>query len=64
MRANSHVQRKVAPLAYRKWCLATSVMLTISQQGFVQTHHHHIRFCGCPGLRDRQHLATPHTRSP
>ena len=32
-------------------------------------HHHHIRFwylwcCGCPGLRGRQHLATPHTRSP
>ena len=31
--------------------------------------HHHIRFwylwcCGCPGLRGRQHLATPHTRSP
>jgi len=29
-------------------------------------HHHHIRFwylwcCGCPGLRGRQHLATPHT---
>jgi len=59
MRANSHVQRKVAPLAYRKWCLATSVMLIYSDP-----HHHHIRFCGCPGLRDRQHLATPHTRSP
>ena len=32
-------------------------------------HHHHIRFwylrcCSCPGLRGRQHLATPHTRSP
>ena len=32
-------------------------------------HHHHIRFwylrcCGCPGLRGRQHPATPHTRSP
>jgi len=32
-------------------------------------HHHHIQFwyllcCGCPGLRGRQHLATPHTRSP
>ena len=32
-------------------------------------HHHHIRFwylwcCGCPGLRGRQHLAMPHTRSP
>jgi len=31
-------------------------------------HHHHIRFwylwcCGCPGLRGRQHLATPHTRT-
>jgi len=31
--------------------------------------YHHIRFwylwcCGCPGLRGRQHLATPHTRSP
>jgi len=31
--------------------------------------NHHIRFwylrcCGCPGLRGRQHLATPHTRSP
>ena len=30
---------------------------------------HHIWFwylwcCGCPGLRGRQHLATPHTRSP
>jgi len=30
---------------------------------------YHIRFwylwcCGCPGLRGRQHLATPHTRSP
>ena len=30
--------------------------------------HHHIRFwylrcCGCPGLRGRQHLAMPHTRS-
>jgi len=34
-----------------------------------RNHHHHIRFwylrcCGCPGLRGRQHLATPHTRSP
>jgi len=32
-------------------------------------HDHHIRFwylscCGCPRLRGRQHLATPHTRSP
>ena len=32
-------------------------------------HHHHIWFwylwcCSCPGLRGRQHLATPHTRSP
>jgi len=32
-------------------------------------HHHHIRFwylwcCCCPGLRGRQHLAMPHTRSP
>ena len=31
-------------------------------------HHHHIRFwylwcCGCPGLRGRQHLATPHSFS-
>ena len=42
------------------------------QQGkrsFHNHHHHHIRFwylrcCGCPGLRGRQHLATPHTRSP
>ena len=35
----------------------------------VQVIIHHIRFwylryCGCPGLRGRQHLATPHTRSP
>jgi len=31
--------------------------------------HHHIWFwylwcCCCPGLRGRQHLAKPHTRSP
>ena len=35
----------------------------------VLTFTHHIQFwylrcCGCPGLRGRQHLATPHTRSP
>jgi len=24
----------------------------------------YLRCCGCPGLRGRQHLATPHTRSP
>ena len=35
----------------------------------VSHHHYHIRFwylrcCGCPGLRGRKHLATPHTRSP
>ena len=34
-----------------------------------ESSYHHIRFwylrcCGCPGLRGRQHLATPHTRSP
>ena len=46
-----------------------------SRDTFVLCHrgtsssYHHIRFwylwcCGCPGLRGRQHLATPHTRSP
>jgi len=40
-----------------------------TKSSFKSHHHHHIRFwylwcCGCPGLRGRQHLATPHTRSP
>jgi len=40
-----------------------------SQLHLPSHHHHHIQFwylwcCGCPGLRGRQHLATPHTRSP
>jgi len=46
--------------------LTSSVMY---QYTLSNHHHHHIRFsylrcCGCPGLQGRQHLATPHTRSP
>jgi len=38
-------------------------------RGDMISSSYHIRFwylwcCGCPGLRGRQHLATPHTRSP
>jgi len=50
----------------------TDVKDFADSHGFVHCfvhHHHHIRFwylrcCGCLGLRGRQHLATPHTRSP
>ena len=47
-----------------------STLKGYGQEKMMGIHHiHHIRFwylwCyGCPGLRGRQHLATPHTRSP
>ena len=52
--------------------LIAATELNVSNEGLAKIwshHHHHIRFwylrcCGCPGLRGRQHLATPHTRSP
>ena len=59
------------------YCLKFSFILVDLSQCYARRlntyntiyHHHHIRFwylwcCGSPGLRGRQHLATPHTRSP
>ena len=44
-------------------------IITVKHYSYALTLRHHIRFwylwcCGCPGHRGRQHLATPHTRSP
>jgi len=45
------------------------IMVTdeLSWSSYVQSHHirfWYLRCCGCPGLRGRQHLAMPDTRSP
>ena len=50
----------LSPVNYEIWA---------GMQRRVSSSSYHIRFwylwcCGCPGLRGRQHLATPHTRSP
>ena len=56
-------------LATSRATLRQAVNSSTRQGTLTNHHHHHIRFwylrcCGCPGLRGRQHLATPHTRSP
>ena len=68
-------QRKIIHIRISSWLQSVALKWKTNYKMQNNVHitssssYHHIRFwylrcCGCPGHRGRQHLATPHTRSP